>query len=129
MRRFISVLFIALFLSATPALAQVPIPPGPPTPATPTVGSLTVSTVITQARVRQLGIRIQLRLPRGSDTVQITVRKGNRTVVRTSRVNPPRAFRVAETKRLRRGRYTLVIRVGPSLRHLGPASRVTLTIR
>lgn len=107
---------------------QIPIPPGPPTPAR-TVGSLTVSTSITLSRVRALGIRLSLRMPRGSDTVQITVRSGRRIVVRTYRTDPPRVFRVAETKRLRRGRYTLEIRVGPSRTKLGPASRVTFTVR
>lgn len=109
--------------------SQIPIPPGPPTPANPSPGSLTVATVTTTTRVRQLGIRIQLRLPRGSDTVQVTLRQRNRIVVRTSRTNPPRAFRVAQGVRLRRGRYTLEVRVGPSRTHLGPASRVTITIR
>jgi len=108
--------------------SQVPLPPGAPTPSAPKPGSVTISSSISQQRVQQLGIRVQLRLPRGSDTVQIVVRKGNRVVVRTVRTNPPRAFRVAETKRLTRGRYTLEIRVGSNAKHLGPASKVTFVV-
>lgn len=142
MRRFVSILLaVAALAVPAPALAapsaipianppaQIPIPPGPPTPAVPRPGAVTISTVITQSRLHALGLRVSLRLPRGSDTVQITIRRGNRIVVRAVRTHPRRVFRVTEAKRLRRGRYTFEIRVGPSVRHLGPRSRISFVVR
>jgi hypothetical protein len=120
---------VALAGTGTPGPAPAPIivvaAPAPVAPAAPAVAPLRAARVsgpkrVSVQRTRRAGLRVRFTIPAGARVGRVELFRGKRRLATATRRGAgPKSVRFKQARRA--GRYTIRIRVGRTLRSLGPA--------
>ena len=109
---------------------------GAPTVAPGRLGAIRATTRISLARARRGGISASFVVPAGTKIVRVRLARAERTTylkfVAAGRPGTRQTVRLAGARlarKLRRGRYVLSVKAGPSRTQLGPAVTDTVTVR
>ena len=126
---------IIVVSAPAPAPAPAPVPAAVPAPApAPAVAPLRAGRISAPARVsartaRRSGLRVRFTIPARARVARVDLLRGKRRLATATRRGAGRTS-VRFRQALRPGRYTVRIRVGRSLRSLGPGrTRTVLVVR